>query len=82
MKKAMGSCLGAIEGDENMERPGEGEGDGAVKRSSGRPEIVTPVDEDGPGEESVGSERPPLPDIGVSSASSAKASKDMRSAAF
>jgi hypothetical protein len=80
----MGSCLGVAEDDEYAGMPGELDGDGAEKRSRGRPEdVMALVDEDGAAErESVGRERPPFPDSGVSSASSAKASKEIRSAAF
>lgn len=72
------------EGDENMDPPGEGTGDGAEKRSSGKPELVMLLAED---EEpaaalalSEGKDNPPSPDIGFSS--SAKASNEIKSAAF
>jgi len=84
LKKAIGSCLGRFVFDENAEMPGDGDGEGAENKSKGRPEDVTAaLDEEATaGDESVGRERPPFPDRGVSSASSAKASKEMRSAAF
>ena len=75
-KKAIGSCLGAVD----EPKPGEGVGEGAEKRSSGRPEDDSPDPLDPAAALSVGSDKPPSPDIGASS--SAKASKEMRSAAF
>jgi hypothetical protein len=59
--------------------PGDGDGEGAEKRSSGRPPYAEP--EVGVvWAASGGSDKPPSPDKGFSS--SAKASKDMRSDAF
>ena len=82
-KNAIGSCLGPVEDALIAEMPDVGTGDGAEKRSSGRPDDVMELEEDGPAaDESVGRERPPFPDRGISSASSAKASKEIRSAAF
>lgn len=74
------------DGDENMDPPGEGTGEGAEKRSSGRPELVmllVEADEEEPAAAlalSEGKDNPPSPDIGFSS--SANASNEMRSAAF
>lgn len=72
----MGSCRGAVDAP----KPGDGVGDGAEKRSSGRPDDDRPDPLDPAAALSVGSDRPPSPDIGASS--SAKASNEMRSAAF
>lgn len=83
-KNAIGSCLGPLVGDVKADMTGDGVGDGAVKRSRGRPdEVIAVLDKARLAEEeSAGRDRPPLPDSGVSSASSAKASNEMRSAAF
>lgn len=78
LKKAMGSCLNPLEVPPSA---GLGEGDGALKRSRGSPEAVIAwfeLDAEA-ALESLGRDKPPSPDIG---ASSAKTSKEMRSAAF
>lgn len=74
------------EGDENMDPPGEGTGEGAEKRSRGSPELVIVLFDCDANEEepaaalSDGSDNPPSPDNGFSS--SANASNEIRSAAF
>lgn len=87
-KKAIGSCLCTAGPDgpasEDM-YDGEDAGEGAEKRSSGRPEAVMAAlfgleEPLGPPNESFGSARPPSPDRGASS--SANASNEMRSCAF
>jgi hypothetical protein len=72
-------CAGGTEEDEEMlKNPGEFAGDGVEKRSTGSPDAVMALAELlAP---ASGSARPPFPDRGPSS--SAKASNEMRSAAF
>lgn len=72
MKKAIGSCLGAREVEfeyagVNIDDPGEGIGEGAEKRSRGRPPGAVAAggadDEEASLELSEGRDRPPSPDI-------------------
>ena len=84
----MADAEAGTDGVEDMDPPGEGTGEGAEKRSSGRPELVmllVEADEEEPAAAlaltlSEGRDNPPSPDIGVSS--SANASNEIRSAAF
>jgi hypothetical protein len=81
-KKAMGSCrsaCGAEEEGEELKKLGDPAGEGAEKRSRGRPEEVMALAEP-LALVSEGRVRPPSPDNGASS--SANASNEMRSAAF
>lgn len=92
LKKSIGFCrcdtlTPVLVLEENIDSPGEGVGDGAENKSRGNPELVilelaiAEEDEDpDTAALSDGRERPPSPDIGASS--SAKASNEIRSAAF